>query len=149
MGIADGSAAHATRRYLKLLGDCVRSRGLRIAWAFVRENDDGDGRKGSHVHILAHVPAGVQLSTMHRRWGALLAGGRYVGRSIDTRRIGGTVNAWRTSPGAYAANLERTLEYCLKGSSAAAATALGRSRHNEGGSVIGKRLGRSQNLGHT
>ena len=65
-GVHDNRAAAATGRFLKLAGDWIAKRGpqfeynqrkskrlARIAWAWVRENGDG---KGSHVHILMHLP---------------------------------------------------------------------------------------------
>jgi hypothetical protein len=146
MGIADCDASKATGRYLKWLADHARSRGGRIAALFIRENDEGDGSKGSHVHILAHVPDGVNLSALHRRWGAKLARCKYVRRSIRTRRIGASRKAWRTSPEAYLADLDRVLAYCLKGASPAVGAALGLARSGEGGRIVGKRVGRSENL---
>lgn len=152
LGILDSDAAAATRRYLKWVGDYVRCHGGRLAHVWQRENDDGDGSKGSHVHILAHIPPGVRLSGRHRVWTRQLADGRFVAGAIRTDRIGGTANAWRTSPNAYCLNLDYTLGYVLKGASAETAQTLGLRRKEQnpawgvGGVVIGKRGGRSQNL---
>jgi hypothetical protein len=52
-GLTDAEAAGATGRLLKLIKDWLRRHGG-TAYTWVRENGDG---KGSHTHILLHVPS--------------------------------------------------------------------------------------------
>ena len=47
----------------------------------------------------------------------------------------------------YRANLDAVLAYLLKGADVAAGEALGLDRCGEGGKIIGKRCGRTQNVG--
>jgi len=150
-------------------------RGLPFACAWVRENDDGDASKGAHVHILAHVPAAAGKGFMRRlqAWARLAAGGRYSRRrgriegrayvtgAVDTGRIGGRLGL---SGPVHLRNLAATVCYLLKGGEletvkAALAHPLlssvplqclyrhGRIRHDEGGRIIGKRAGWSENIG--
>ena len=112
----------------------------------MRENDEGHGLKGSHVHILAHVPPGCDWGRMQRRWLRRIAGRPYQSGAVRTRRIGGSEKAWQSNPGGYAANLEAVVGYVLKGADAATAAALGINRWGEGGRVTGKRAATSQNI---
>ena len=76
----------------------------------------------------------------------------------DTSRIGGKVRTTETSPDLYRVNLAAVLVYVLKGEEPGASSALmtsdnpfvanlALSRHGEGGRVIGKRCGWSENIG--
>jgi len=143
-GIPDERAAWATGRFLKLAGDWIAKRGGRIAWAWVRENGDG---KGSHVHILIHVPAGARLGDLQRRWLRTITGRAYKRSTIETRRIGGTAGAARAAPAHYQLNLSAVVGYVLKGVGAATAVTLCLERHDEGGQIVGKRAATSQNIG--
>lgn len=172
-GIPDCRAAWATGRFLKLAGDWVAKRGgrfskvernrQRIAWAWVRENGD---RKGSHVHILLHLPVNkiagkngrpcadntpgkqrARLGNMSRRWLRSITGKPYRVGTIKTARIGGTANAAMTAPAAYQVNLAAVVGYILKGASPVAAQTLGLERLEAGGILIGKRAATSQNVG--
>jgi hypothetical protein len=158
MGLSDAEAGRAVGRVLKLWREALVERGLPFACVWVRENDDGDASKGSHVHILAHVPgaAGRGFLRRLRAWVRLAAGGRYnrrcgriegpayVSSAVDTGRIGGRV---AVSPGVHAVNLAGALGYLLKGADDATAAALGLSRLEPGGRVIGKRCGWTENVG--
>lgn len=75
-----------------------------------------------------------------------LAGKRLPRRSVKTERIGGSASVWKVSPALYAANLHNVLCYALKGAPEAMARQYGIERHREGGRIVGKRCGRSQNL---
>lgn len=146
-GIADVRAAWATGRFLKLAGDWIKKRrknGSSIAWAWVRENGES---KGSHVHILLHVPAGMSLGRMQRRWVSSITGKPYQARTIRTARIAGTAGAANAAPAAYLANLEAVVAYVLKGASPEAAQELGLERLEHGGRIVGKRAATSQNVG--
>lgn len=159
-GIADNRAAAATGYFLKLGSDrlaklvckVVKKTGEnrtalpRLAWAWVRENDaGGEGPKGSHVHILLHVPAELTWSGWRvRRWLERITGHRYRAGVIKTARIGGSLGA---APAAYEANLAAVVGYVLKGASGDVQRALGLDRIEAGGRIIGKRAGTSQNIG--
>ena len=175
--VPDNRATAATGRFLKLAGDWIAKRSpkfiknqdksnrvARIAWAWVRENGDG---KGSHVHILLHLPADiitgkngagvlsnntpgkqrVGLGSMPRRWLRLITGKPYRSGTIRTQRIGGTAGAALTAPAVYRANLAAVVGYILKGACPAASRALNLKRLEPGGAVVGKRAATSQNIG--
>jgi hypothetical protein len=162
-GIPDERAAWATGRFLKLVGDWVARRGGRspkigsnrqcFAWAWVRENDPVSGclyarnLKGSHVHILLHLPAGTRIGAMQRRWLRSITGLPYSASTIKTARIGGTAGSALTAPAAYHANLGAVVGYVLKGACPAAAGELSLERLTAGGRIIGKRAATSQNIG--
>lgn len=143
-GVPDSRAAWATGRFLKLAGDWLAKRGGRVAWVWVRENGDG---KGSHVHILMHVPAGERLGNMQRRWLRSIAGAAYRARTIRTARIGGTAGAAQTAPAPYQANLAAVVGYIVKDASPTAALALRLEPAETSGWIIGKRAATSQNIG--
>lgn len=147
-GLTDAQAAVATGRLLKLCRDWVRKRGGDIAHVWVRENGPG---KGSHVHILLHLPDGVTLGGMTRRWYKIVTGwhGRVPRGAMDTECIGLSARAARSGSDWYEANLARVVAYLLKGVDPATANVLGLGRFNEGGRIIGKRVAASTNLGRT
>lgn len=146
LGIADRDAAAAVTRYLKLWGDWARRRGYPVAWCWVRENDAGDGAKGSHVHILAHLPPGADLRRVQRGWVAKLTSGNVPRGAVLTRRVGGGANLAHSAPEKYRSNLAAVLAYVSKGADRATAHALGLKRWGEGGRIIGKRCGWSAKL---
>lgn len=147
LGFCDAAAGKALGKYLKWVGDYLVRHGCQTAWRYVRENDEGDRRKGSHVHIYLHWPDGHSFGRMQRKWIRALAGRRPPRRSVRTERIGGFADAWRAAPDAYSVNLRKVLCYGLKGAPAAMAALYGLDRHSDGGRIIGKRCGQSQNLG--
>ena len=63
-GLTDVQAASATGRMVQLITDWVRGQGGAMPYASVRENGPD---KGSHVHILLHVPEGLAMR-LTRRW---------------------------------------------------------------------------------
>jgi hypothetical protein len=145
-GIDDEQAAWATGRLVKLASDWAMHKGVRIAWAWVRENDSGDGSKGSHVHMLIHCPAALHIGRMWRRWIRRITGRPYVARVIKSARIGGTLNTYRSAPALYRHNLDAVLAYVCKGVHSADGVALGLPRTEPGGRIIGKRAAWSQCL---
>lgn len=137
-GVTDSRAMAATTAFLKAYRDWL---GGATAYLWVRENGDG---KGSHVHILAHLPAGRRWhGARARRWIERISGKPYVAGVIKTRRIAG---ASEPQGALYAANLQAVLAYALKGAEPSAAAALA-IEHEAGGRIIGKRCGRSRNIG--
>ena len=147
-GLTDAQAAKATGDLIKLASDWMRYKGATALWGWVRENDKGDGSKGSHVHILLHCPASLPIAKQFRRWLKRITGRAYAAGAIKTRRIGGTLNCYATNPALYRANLDAVLHYCIKGISPADAKVLPLQRQQQdGGIIIGKRAAWSQNLG--
>ena len=147
-GLTDDQAAAVTGRLLKLIRDWVRKRGGHIAHVWVRENGPG---KGSHVHILLHLPDGVTLKGMTARWYKIITGwrGRVPCGAVKTKRIGGDARAANSGSDWYEANLAWLVAYLLKGVDPATSVALGLDRRKEGGRIIGKRLAASTNLRRT
>jgi hypothetical protein len=158
MGLSDAEAGRAIGCVLKLWREALAEMGFPFACVWTRENDDGDASKGSHVHILAHVPATAGPGFMRRlrAWVRLAAGGRYQRRSgriigpayaagaVHTARIGGLV---MVAPGVHEVNLAEALGYLLKGADKKTANNLGLVRLEPGGRVTGKRCGWSENVG--
>ena len=137
-GIADNQAMAATTAFLKYWRDWL---GGQTAYVWVRENGDG---KGSHLHILAHLPAGKKWrGALSRRWIERITGKPYAAGVILSRRIAGAGD--NASPH-YAANLQAVRAYVLKGATPDAAGKLGIA-HAPGGRIIGKRCGTSRNIG--
>lgn len=146
-GVDDAHAAKATGDLIKLASDWLRTKGIARAWAWVRENDYGDGSKGSHVHILLHCPKAVPIGRMWRRWLRKITGRPYRKGVLHTSRIGGVLNSHDTSLDHYQTNLNTVLAYVVKGVSQAHAAKMGLPRQEAGGRIIGKRAGWSQNIG--
>ena len=147
-GIPDEGAAAATGGLIKLMSQFLQKRGERFAYVWVRENDEGDGQKGSHVHILAYVRPTVAaaFTAMQRRWLRRITGKPYRAGTIHTARIGGTVRAATAAPEVYRVNLVKIVAYVVKGAAADLGAELGLERCGEGGRVTGKRASRSQLL---
>lgn len=137
-GVPDARAATATTAFLKYWREWL---GGATAYIWTRENGDG---KGSHLHILAHLPAARRMTgARSRRWLERITGRAYRAGTIRTKRIGGS----RDPDGpVYAVNLQVALAYVLKGADTDTAAALGIA-HEPGGCIIGKRCGTSRNIG--
>jgi hypothetical protein len=146
LGLSDLGAANATGRLLKLAGDWMRYNQAVPAWAFVRENDDGDGSKGSHVHIMLHCPSSLTVGGQWRRWLRKVTGRPYRKGGIRSLAIGRALNCYVNAPDLYQENLGEVVAYCVKGVAPETALALSLPRQGAGGRVIGKRAGHSQNL---
>lgn len=137
-GVPDTRAASATTAFLKYWRDWLDGA---TAYIWARENGDG---KGSHLHILAHMPAGRRMhGAGSRRWLERITGKPYRRDTIRTTRIGGYHDP--AGP-VYAANLQAVLAYVLKGADTDTAATLGIA-HESGGRIIGKRCGTSRNIG--
>ena len=142
--LTDAQAAAATGRMVKLIRDWVHKHGGEIAYVWVRENGP---RKDSHSHILLHVPEGLSMA-FTRRWYKRVTGwpSRVPGRALKCVCIGGTARAALSGSDWYLANLAWLVGYLVKGSDARTSEALGLSRSDEGGTIIGKRVAISLNL---
>lgn len=138
LGLSDSEAAWASGRLVKLATDWLRTVGVQPLWLWVRENDDGDGSKGSHLHLLLHCPSSVPIGRMWRRWLRKITHTPYQRGGVHTARIGGTLNCYDAAPAHYLANLDNVLAYICKGVTPADAAELG-VKHAPGGMIIGKR----------
>lgn len=121
----------------------------RIAYLWVRENDRGDKSKGDHVHIFWHIPQPIvdQFIRYTMRWLEAATKAPYIAGASKYKVIGRTSRDYLNNEPLHDINYDNVKNYILKGASMDAAHAIGLSRHDEGGIVIGKRWGRSQNLG--
>lgn len=145
-GIAEIDAPRATAAFLKYARDYLASKGLPFAYVWVRENDDGDGSKGHHVHILAHLPRGQSLGPLQRRWIKKITGQKYRSKTILTCTIARHAEAAYNQPSLYQLNLAVLRDYVLKGASFDAAATFSLPSWRRGGKVMGKRFGMSKNL---
>ena len=142
VGLPDREAAAATGRMIILLGQWVKSKGGRFAYAWVREIN---GYKGTHTHILFHLPEGLKLGRMTQRWAKHVLG-RSPRGTVKTRSIGGSIRAAFTGSESYQSHLATVVSYLLKGVDRRAGHLLNLDRSDEGGAIIGKRVSVSQNL---
>lgn len=136
-GLTDSQAAAATGRMLKLITDWARKKGFAVPYAWVRENGPG---KGSHVHVLLHLPSGLAMSLTRRWYRAATKCRQPRNGAVRTRRIGGTARAAISASDWYQANLAKLLHYLLKGVAEPTAEALGLDAWAAGGEIAGKRL---------
>ncbi len=138
MGVPDRRAMAATTLWLKSFREWA---GPKTAYVWTRENGDG---KGSHLHLLAHIPVGKRWhGSRARRWLEKISGNQYKVGAIKTRCIIGSLSP--DSP-CYLQNLQKVAAYILKGVAPHDASTLGIA-HKPGGLVIGKRCGTSRNIG--
>ncbi len=141
--IAETDAAKFVGHLLRLASAYVRREVGQLAALWARENGDG---KGGHVHILLHVPAGITLRNRTRRW-IVAAGGTYRARVSRVKVIGGTLNNVDPASPYYRENMRTLVGYLLKGATTATGSAMGLHRYSEGGRIVGKRAGWTQNIG--
>ena len=139
LGIEDCDAARLTGRLIKLASDWCATKGVKMTWAWVRENDEGDGSKGSHVHILLHCPADIPIGRMWRRWLRRLTNQKYQRDGIYSRSVGPTLATHAKSPQLYRWNLRAAISYMTKGVMASHADRLRIAESGPAGRVIGKR----------
>ena len=145
-GVAEIDAAKATAAFLKYAREYLASKGLPFAHVWVRESDEGDGSKGHHVHILAHLPKGQSLGRLQRGWIKAITDKPYRKKVILTRLIARHSEAAQNAPQLYQLNLAVLRDYCLKGATYDAAKAFSLPSWRLGGQVIGQRVGMSKNL---
>lgn len=143
-GIDDGDGAAFIGKLLAQCGRFARNQGGCFAAVWVREIGP---KNGAHVHIALHLPLGWKLSGHHPRKWIKRAGGQYSTKVSDMRPIGGRLDRASTNPAHYWANAEAMANYMVKGSSETVAVELGLRLRKHGGLVVGKRWGRTQNIG--
>ena len=142
-GIAEGDGARFVGHVLRLASAYARRAGGEAAAVWARENGEG---KGGHVHILLHLPDGLSLRNRTRRW-IVAAGGEMRGRVSRVRSIGGRLSLAKAGDAHRLQNTDNLLAYLAKGASRETGLAMGLRRYGEGGLVIGKRCGWTQNIG--
>lgn len=136
-GLTEAEAMPATTALLKYWREWL---GGHTAYIWTRENGGG---KGSHLHILAHLPEGREINGRRSiHWIERITGQPYRRGVILTKKIAG---AGQPDGAIYAENLGTVLAYVLKGAEPDAAAAIG-IEHKHGGRIIGKRCGISQNI---
>lgn len=145
-GLPLSAMAKATGRFVDLMTKALSRHGSATAWLWVHENC---GPKGGHCHLLAHVPADLVwiISRLQRGWLAKISGRPYRTRVIRSRPIGGKLGMEISNADLHAANLEAAIAYVIKGADPLAVAYFHLERIGEGGRVIGKRCGTSQNIG--
>ena len=135
----------ATGRFLKLMKDCLRKRGLQTSHVWVRENGVV---LGQHTHLLLHVPAQEVswFNRSRRRWlkstGLVLRKG--VWKSCAIR--GSSKRADQSSSDLHRHNVRIVARYVLKHCSRKAARSL-KLRTAGPSLTVGKRVSTSQNIG--
>lgn len=145
-GVPLEGMARATGRYLDLLSKAIARHGGRATYVWTHENGEG---KGGHCHILAHVPPDLVklMGNRQKGWLRTITGQSYRKRIIHSAPIGGRLGLERSNPELHLANVQAALAYILKGATPEAAAKFGLGRFNEGGRIVGKRCGTSQNIG--
>lgn len=145
-GVPLEGMARATGHFLDLMTKALARHGSRTAWIWVHESGEG---KGGHCHLLVYVPANLVqvIARLQRGWLRRITGQPYRARVIHSKPIGGRLGLETGNPDLYAANLEVVLAYVLKGANPEAASQFALERLEQGGRVIGKRCGVSQNIG--
>lgn len=140
-GIEPSDGARFVGKLIDLVKKQARREGGEVSAIWVRERASG---KGEHVHILLHMPAGMSLRNRTRRW-IVAAGGKYRAGVSKVTVIGGGRVGQREGLRARL-NTENVLRYILKAGKAETGERLGLPRCGEGGRIIGKRCGQTQNL---
>ena len=142
-GIDDANGAEFVGKLLVSLRRYACARGENFAAVWVREVGK---RNGEHVHIAFHWPRGWKLGQLTRKWIGQAGGACSKGVS-KIRPIGVSLTCAWTRPQLYRENLEKLGNYLTKGSDSEVAAELGLELLKPGGRIIGKRSGRTQNLG--
>lgn len=142
-GLSDAQAATATGSFVKLIKDWARRHGG-TCYVWVRENGE---RKGSHSHILLHVPQGLSLA-LTRRWYRTVTGwqGKLPSKAVRTVCIGGSAKCALAGGEHYVANLAYIVSYLIKGVNECGGIALDLGRYASGGEIQGKRVSISGSL---
>lgn len=149
-GVPLGGMAKATYRFLDLLTKTLARHGSGTAWLWVHENArDPNNDKGGHCHLLVHLPGHLVpvVARLQLGWLRRITEQPYQARVIHSKPIGGRLGLEVGNPHLHAANVEAVMAYVLKGASPEAAAQFGLERLKQGGRVIGKRCGTSQNIG--
>lgn len=145
-GVPLEGMAKATGHFLDLVAKTIARHGYRTAWLWVHENGAG---KGGHCHALIHVPPKLApiIAKRQRGWLRTITGRPYVARGIRSRPISGSLGRAGGDTTHYQENLKVALGYLVKCADPEAVRRFRLVRVEDGGLVIGKRCGTSQNIG--
>ena len=130
-GVALADMVKATGRFLDLLTKALARHKSKTAWLWILENGD---RKGSHCHLLVHVPAALVsiLTKLQKGWLRRITGKPYRARVIHSKPIGGRLGLEAGNPELHAVNLADAFGYVLKGADAQAAEKFALARAGAG-----------------
>jgi hypothetical protein len=144
-GVLPINMGKATGRFIDLLTKTLARHESRTAWLWVHENGH---QKGAHCHLLVHVPANLVpiVKARQGKWLRKITGRSYKKGVIHSTPIGRHLGLEVSNPELHAANLTAALHYVLKGASPEVRAKHGLSRAKDGGYVLGKRCGISQNI---
>jgi hypothetical protein len=122
-GIDAERAVWATGQFIDKAREWMRGHGYVMPWVWVQETGDTFGQ---HAHILLHVPPELDdlFRTMPRRWAKAILRGKYVTRTVRSKRLAGA-SAIAANPARYDAALKGKLHYMLKCAPAALQGELG------------------------
>jgi hypothetical protein len=146
-GLAGIKPSHGARFVSHLLDTVTkqaRREGGRMTALWVRECAS---RKGEHVHILLHLPAGMKLRNCTRHW-IIAAGGNWRRGVSKMRSVGGRLsNLEESSKARQVANAANVVQYVLKSAEQETGRMLGLTQAGRLGLIVGKRCGWTQNIG--
>lgn len=143
-GIQPEDAMRFIGKLLDLVSKQARREGGEMSVIWVRECASG---KGEHVHMLLYLPVGMSLRNRTRRW-IVTAGGVYRRGVSKVTIIGGQLLITEESSGArMLTNVETVVRYLAKAATIEIGEQLGLTRHSSRGKIVGKRWGRTVNLG--
>ena len=144
-GIQPHDGARFVGKLLDLVSKQAKRDGGQLTAIWVRECASS---KGEHVHILMHLPTEMSLRNRTRRW-IEAAGGTYRPGVSKVTIIGGTLSKIEADiDQRRCANAENVVRYVLKAASEAEGARVGLQRLQDGGCIVGKRCGWTQNIGH-
>ncbi len=145
-GIQPRDGARFVGKLLDLVRKQARREGGQMTAIWVRECASD---KGEHVHVLLHLPRGMSLTNRTRRW-IEAAGGTYRKGVSKVTLIGGRLSKLEVSRDAWqAANAENVVRYLLKAAGEQVGRDLELPRSGQGGLIVGKRCGWTQNVGRS
>jgi len=149
-GIADKDATGFIGKVLDQVGKQAARKDGELTALWVRECASG---KGGHVHILMHLPVGMKMQNRTIRW-IENAGGTYAPTVSKVKIVGGRLarsdNAMADAIIAehYRTNAMFVTRYLLKACGIEIGEQLELTRLGQGGRIIGKRRGWTQNIGN-
>ncbi len=152
LGIDDGDAMPIISAFLKTMQDQIAKQGQIFAAIWVREFgkyiDEYGEYRGSHIHILAHIPDTCKAMVINRQcvWLRKAAGQPNKAGSLHGREITG-YRPYKPIGAHYRVNAANVAAYLVKGANKGAIVKFGLPRVKYGGNIIGKRCGTTQNIG--
>lgn len=145
LGLDDPEGFRALQHLLSLMRNWCWRKGESFAYIWVRENVE----RGPHAHILSHIPARVEstYARLQWRWMKKVCDGRYSRGAFFSRPIAGWRAFQRGETAVFERNQKTAINYVLKGADKEAQNLHGITAPKDGGRIIGKRCGTSQNIG--